>query len=379
MADGVISRVGPHRIFLIPELLLAVLEHFEPNNRHLCAVCLVNTKWAQLGLERLWSTASDRKLIRVSFLTTPERCKFYASLVVRLDVFGSVRFVAQQDFRRLKHASFWFQPNKGAELHHAVVQRWLLPRWLTSLTFCPPYNPFCRPGALVFYAQLGALQNLSFSAVGQPDYYPVTITMVQQVVDHVRDPFPQLRLLDVCLDTAALRLLAAVFVCRSHFTSLHLTISAWRGCDAVFPTLAQLLTLESLRVQMLPPMVLDTDDLLRLRRLCALRTLELSGAQLDAPRFGDRDLALLLADLWQLRRLHLWMRSDVSVAALPMIGISLPQLQHLEMPVQFRLRALDDYDAAAPLFPLLRKAILHIFEELRPHIPVQDPDEDELA
>jgi hypothetical protein len=148
-----------------------------------------------------------------------------------------------------------------------VVQRWL-PHRITSLTFCPAYDPFCCPGAL-FHAQLGELQNLHFAARDQPDYYHITVAMVQRVVDRVRDPFAQLCSLEACLDTAALRLLAEVFIRRAPFTRLHLTICSGRGCDLMLPTLASLVTLKSLRVQVLPPMMLGKDDLLALRQLRA--------------------------------------------------------------------------------------------------------------
>jgi hypothetical protein len=73
------------------------------------------------------------------------------------------------------------------------------------------------------------------------------------------------------------------------------------------------------------------------------------------------------------------MHFNVSPDALPMLGIGLPLLERLEIPVGFRLRALDSFDGSAPLFAWLRIAIVHLFDELRPHMPVRDDDEDKLS
>ncbi len=341
-------------------------------------MCLVNTTWAELGLDIRWSTTSETRLLRVDLLTAPSRRQFYASKVVRLNLDRCLAFLARLDFPRLRHVRYKLTHGEPADEYHANVQTWL-PRSVSSLTFGDGRDPLRDPDMLVFYAQLGALQEMRFAGLDQPYFDRITAAMILSVRTSVRDPFARLRLLEAVLDAGALRLLAPVLRRSARITHLNLVISRTRSPDAVLPTLAQLGTLTSLSVQLLLPTSLANDHILSLRQLRLLRTLVVIGKELSAPTFGDKELALLLADLQQLRTFTWSIHCAVSPAALALIGASLPQLHGLDIPVTFQLRVLDKFDGSAPVFPVLQRIEVNLFDEIRSQIPTSCEDEDELS
>jgi hypothetical protein len=378
VAQNLPPHEGPHRIFWIPELLRAIFDHLEPYDYQLRAVCLVNTTWAELGLDIHWSSTSETSLLRVGLLTAPSRRQFYASKVVRLTLDRCLAFLARLEFPRLLHVDYMFPDGESAVEYHANVQTWL-PRSVSSLSFSDGSDPFSSPNMLVFYAQLRALQELRFLWLDMPYYDRITAAMIERVSASVRDPFARLRLLEAVVDAGALRLLAPMLRRNARITHLKLVISGKHRHDAVLPKLAKLETLTSLSVHLLLPTALANDHILTLRQLRLLRTLEVSGKGLRAPSFGDKELALLLADLGQLRTFTWSMRCAVSAAALPLIGASLPQLYDLDIPVSFQLRALDNFNGSAPLFPMLYWLSVNLFDDIRSKIPSSCTDDDEIS
>ncbi len=361
---------GIHRLFLIPELLLAVVERLGNDNRSLRAACLVNTAWARHGLGLIWRSTKEEHLLRVA--TTTSRRQFYAAMVQHLSLDRCLAFLARLNFPRLRHvdcgcadSGYIYGESRRARDYHANVQAWL-PPGVTSLSIPQCGEWLLPPQAFVYYATLGSLEALCLIDKGGGG--AVSIAMAQHLAAAARGPscppvFPRLHSLRMYIDAAALQQLAPVLRRSARLlTDVALHMSSMDA--SVLPSVALLETLTAARVALPRWSTLSNPHILALGQLRSLRRLTVAGLDIVAPDFGDSELTLLLARLTQLQRLTWFVDCALSPAALGIISVHCPLLQCLRISGMFSLRALDHAAEPVPQFPLLEILIVDHFQEV---------------